>query len=120
MPKYEIYAARDGDTFRETIVAPDEGTAVLRAYSLIAHEFRLKKELEVAITEGDIESFEQELDGFTLEQTAGEKYPDSDAAVQIAEEAFRAGYEAAGGAEGDYWPAWCAFEPSEAAKELVR
>lgn len=62
-------------------------------------------------------------------QASGQKYPDSDAAVQIAEEAFRAGFRAAqdlvpmsdeisGPAEEH--TAWCDFEPSEDCKDLVR
>lgn len=47
------------------------------------------------------------------------KFPDSDAAVQIAEEAFRAGFEAAALGSKSWWDAWCEFETSEAAKELV-
>lgn len=54
-----------------------------------------------------------------------QKFPDSDAAVQIAEEAFRAGYEA-GYREStrfnasNWYAAWSEFEPSEDCKDLVR
>ena len=46
------------------------------------------------------------------------EFPAEDAAVQIAEEAFRAGWEASGRTD-TYWPAWCDYEPSEAVKELI-
>jgi hypothetical protein len=53
------------------------------------------------------------------------KYPGvaADAAVQIAEEAFRAGYEAgiydAAFSAPDWYSAWSEFEPSEDCKDLL-
>ena len=52
----------------------------------------------------------------------------NDAAIFISEEAFKAGFQAgleAGGFDdfdlflNDWWGAWSAFEPSEAAKDLT-
>lgn len=56
------------------------------------------------------------------------KFPTSDAAAQIAEEAFRmgflAGFEARQGNCGqtceDWYSSWCEYEPSENVKELCR
>lgn len=44
----------------------------------------------------------------------------NDNAIAIAEEAFRAGYEAAlADVTADWWKAWCEFEPSETMKDLT-
>ena len=60
------------------------------------------------------------------------KFPDSDAAVQIAEEAFCAGYDSAAQRAVAFHPtkitdwaahrhqAWSEFEPSEDVKDLVK
>lgn len=64
-----------------------------------------------------------ELHGAILhDQKTPNKFPNSSGAVQIAEEAFRAGWEARSspGMQESYYDAWSAWEPSEASKDLAR
>jgi hypothetical protein len=71
----------------------------------------------------DDEAFDIACEHLLTSWEGQQKYPHSDAAVQIAEEAYRAGYEAALHtipSDGDWYAAWSAFEPSEDCKDLVR
>lgn len=68
MPTFRIFAARDGDTFHETIEAADYDSAEDHARELIAKDFRLPEELASARAEDDSGLFDAELDGFTVEE----------------------------------------------------
>lgn len=65
--KWTFFAARDGDTTQGEVTAPDEDEARRLAFHEIAKEFRMAGELDSAACANDFDSFECELDGFSLD-----------------------------------------------------
>lgn len=66
LPKWDVFAARDGDTYRSTIEAEDEDHAKQIARPFINAHFRMDFTNEQIVT--DTDSFDGELAGFLVEE----------------------------------------------------
>jgi hypothetical protein len=75
MPLFDLFAARDGNTIRETFEAEDYEAAEVKARELCAKEFRLTEELASAVAEESEWEFDSELDGFTVEPADPDPLP---------------------------------------------
>lgn len=69
MTTFDIFAARDGDTYRGTIEAEDEDDAKAKARPILAEHFRID------FDEDDPDYFDGEIDGFTAEERPAKLYP---------------------------------------------
>lgn len=114
MPKFSVYAARDGDTYHGTVEADDQHQAESQARGDVADEFQLCDELKQAREEGDECAFEAELDGFDVFQIpeGAAVSGDLDLVLELAERFLSEGELADEGAE--------ARAPYEAAIERLR
>lgn len=68
MTQWAYFAARDGDTTRGEVTAPDEDEARRLAFHEIAKAFRLGWALDIAACGEDWDYFQGELDGFELDE----------------------------------------------------
>jgi hypothetical protein len=79
MTTFEIFAARDGDTYRDTVGAADQEEAESKAREQLAEAWRMTDELYLARKEGDESAFDAELDGFSVEPCYTPPAPRTDA-----------------------------------------
>lgn len=68
MPTYQLFAARDGETIRETFEAVDQDAAEIEGRKRAAAAFHLGGLLAEAIREADPSCFEAALDAFSVEE----------------------------------------------------
>lgn len=68
MPRYNCFAAYEGETLRTTIIADDEGAAWSMLRTEAAEEFRKTEELEGYREDEDEEGFDAEIDGMEVEE----------------------------------------------------
>lgn len=70
MKTYQVFAARDGDTFRDTFEAADLEAAEWIGRNRAANHFGLTDQVVWAARSCDASLFDAELDGFSVEEEA--------------------------------------------------
>ncbi len=70
MPRFHVFAARDGNALHEEIEAEDYEAAENEGRRLAAAEFSLEEVLQQAIDDDEVWFFDGELDGLLIEEIA--------------------------------------------------